>query len=360
MKTQPVAVADDPFKHLYRRMLVALGFLLTVLAFGTGGYHYLGSGRWELFDCFYMAVVTLSTVGFAETLPDMRHVEGARSFTVLLIVLGSGTLLYFVSTFTAFIVEGDLMGALKRNRMNKRIKVLENHVVVCGMGSTGAPIVEELVATRTQFVAVDIDGERLARLDEEHPELELHYVVGDATDDHTLLEAGVERARGVIAALHDDKDNLFVTISARALNPRARIVAKAVESTTDNKLRRAGADAVVSPNRIGGVRLVSEMLRPTVVQFLDVMLREKENLRIEELPVPEQSTLVGAELRRTDIRKKADVLVIALRAPDGTFRYNPGPDTLLEKGTILVVLGRTDELIRLREGVEQGSIGRSF
>jgi voltage-gated potassium channel len=355
----PSAGSTEPFKHLYRRTMVALVALLTVLVLGTAGYHYLGDGRWEVFDCFYMAVVTLSTVGFAETLPGMQQVPEARYFTVLLIVLGSGTLLYFVSTFTAFIVEGDLMGALRRNRMNKRIAELEDHVVVCGIGSTGIHIVEELVAIGAPFVAIDIDEQRLRKLDEEEfPQTELHYVVGDATDDHVLDEAGIRRARGVIAALHDDKDNLFVTISARALNPRARIVAKAVEASTDNKLRRAGADSVVSPNRIGGFRLVSEMVRPEVMQFLDVMLRDKQrNLRIEELLIPERSTLVGAQLRNTDIRRKTDVLVIAIRTPDGEFVYNPGPDTVIQKHSHLIVLGETAEVRRLREGVEKGSIG---
>ena len=349
-----------PFQHLYRRLLAAFVFLLTVVGVGTFGYHQMGDGRWEVFDCFYMAVVTLSTVGFAETLPGMNEVEGARGFTVLLIVLGSGTLLYFVSTFTAFVVEGDLLGALKRNRMNKRIEQLEGHVVVCGVGSTGVHIVEELLATQTPFVAVDSDEQRLLKLDEEM-EQELRYVVGDATDDDVLHQAGINRARGVIAALHDDKDNLFVTVTARALNPQARIVAKAVEGSAMDKLRRAGADAVVSPNRIGGMRLVSEMIRPAVVQFLDLMLRDKQqNLRLEELEIPEDSTLVGAELRRTDIRSKTDVLVIALRAPDGRFVYNPRPDTELTTGMKLVVLAETEKILRLREGILDGSIGRSM
>lgn len=243
--------------------------------------------------------------------------------------------------------------------MTKGIEQLRGHVVVCGVGATGAHILEELVATQTPFVAIDRDRQRLQRLDEDFPELELHYVVGDATDDHVLEEAGITRARGIIAALHDDKDNLFVTVTARALNPGARIVAKSVESSADNKLRRAGADAVVSPNRIGGMRLVSEMVRPVVVQFLDLMLRDKQkSLRIEELPIPDHSSLVGSELRKTDIRRKSNVLVIAVRTPDGAFHYNPGPETTLRRGMVLVVLGETEQVIRLREGVGDGSIGR--
>lgn len=359
MKVRQATSARDPFRYLYRRLVGAFVFLMTVAGSGTLGYHYMGDGRWTLFDCFYMSVVTLSTVGFAETLPGMNEVPGARGFTVLLIVLGSGTLLYFVSTFTAFVVEGDLLGVLKRRRMNKRIEKLEGHVVVCGVGSTGAHIVDELVATRTPFVAIDSESERLRRLDEE-TEQPLHYVVGDATDDAVLLEAGLDRARGIIAALHDDKDNLFVTVTARALAPNARIVAKAVEASAIDKLHRAGADSVVSPNRIGGMRLVSEMIRPAVVQFLDLMLRDKQrNLRLEELEIPSDSSMVGVALRDTDIRQKTDALVIAVRAVDGKFLYNPPPDTELTAGMKLVVLAETDKIIRLREGVLDGSIGRS-
>lgn len=352
--------AIDTRDSLVRRMVIAFLFLMATVVMGTIGYHYLGQGQWSFFDCFYMAVVTLSTVGFAETLPGMNALPGARIFTVVLIVLGSGTLLYFVSTFTAFVVEGDLVGTLKRNRMQKRIDKLTDHVVVCGVGSTGIHIIEEFLATQGAFVAVDVDADRLEHLARELKGHELLHVVGDATDDHVLEQAGVHRARGVIAALHDDKDNLFVTVTARALNSKARIVAKAVEASADPKLRRAGADAVVSPNRIGGMRLVSEMVRPQVVQFLDMMLRDKQsNHRIEELLIPDTSPLVGAQLKDTDIRKASDVNVIAMRRPNGTFLYKVGPSTHIGAGDILVVLGETAQIAKLRDGIATGGVGRT-
>jgi len=350
----------DPRDFLYRRLVSAFMFLMTVVGIGSVGLHYLGGGRWEFWDCFYMTVITLSTVGFGETLSDMNAVEGARGFTVMLIVLGSGTLLYFASSLTAFIVEGDLMGALKRNRMQKQIDALSNHIVVCGVGSTGIHILEEMVATETPFVAIDIDEDRLGKLDEDLPGVELLSVTGDATDDHILERAGIVRARGIISALHDDKDNLFVTVTARALNSRARIIAKAVEPSAGPKLTRAGADAVVSPNRIGGMRMVSEMIRPRVVQFLDLMLRDRErNMRIEELPIPDDSSIVGATLRETDIRQHTDALVIAVRDAEGAFLYNPPPGTTLRKGMTLVVLAETSEYRKLRAGIEEGTIGRA-
>jgi voltage-gated potassium channel len=349
----------DPRDFLYRRLVSAFMFLITIVGIGTVGLHYLGEGRWGFWDCFYMTVITLSTVGFGETLSDMDQVVGARAFTVSLIVLGSGTLLYFASSLTAFIVEGDLMGALKRNRMQKDIDKLARHIVVCGVGATGVHIISELLSTGTPFVAIDLDVEHLERLGEElGVDDEIPYVPGDATDDHTLERAGIARAKGLIAALHDDKDNVFVTITARALNPNARIVAKAIEPSADPKLRRAGADAVVSPYRIGGMRMVSEMVRPRVVEFLDLMLRDRErNMRIEEIAIPDDAPIVGVALRDTNIRKKTDALVIAVRDPEGSFVYNPPPSIVFTKGMTLVVLAETGEYKKLRSGIRDGSIG---
>lgn len=351
--------SSSPQRLWTRRLLAAFGVLSFAVVVGTIGYHQIGEGRWTFGDCLYMTIVTVSSVGFAETLPGMSQVPGARAFTVLLIVLGSGTLLYFVSTLTAFIVEGDLVGALRRSRMQKKIDALSGHVVVCGVGSTGSHVLEELVLTGQPFVAIDLDAERLARVDAELPQTELLYVVGDATDDSTLHLAGIERARGVIAALHDDTQNVFLTVTARALNAKARIVSKAVEHTAGAKLLRAGADSVVSPSHIGALRLASLMIRPRVVEFLDLMMRDREqNLRIEEIPVPDESKLIGAALKQTEIRKNTDVLVIAIRTPDGRHKYNPGPDTVLEKAMTLIVLATTADVIRLRDGIADGTIGR--
>lgn len=340
-----------------RRLLSAFGFLCLVVLIGTAVYHQLGRGAWGWVDCLYMTVITIASVGFGEVLPGFEAVPGARLFTIGLIILGSGTVVYFVSTLTAFIVEGDLLGAIRGNRMQKRIDQLKDHIIVCGGGATGVHVLRELAAVGDEFVVVDRDEGRLVKLGEELDD-ELLWVVGDATDDHTLQQAGIERARGLIAAVNEDKDNLFVTMSARALNPRVRIIAKAVEQSAEAKMRRVGADAVVSPNRIGGMRLVSEMVRPVVVKFLDEMLRDKEhNLRIEEIPLPASCAVVGAKLRDTAIREATDALVIALRTPDGRFLYNPPPNQLLTEGMTLVVLARALDAKRLRNGIEDGSIG---
>jgi voltage-gated potassium channel len=332
----------------YGRLISAAGVLAAVVLAGATAYFAVGSGRWSWFDCFYMTIITLSTVGFAETLEGMNEIPEARAVTVVLIILGSGTLLYFISSLTALIVEGDLQGILRRRGMQRAIGTLEGHVIVCGIGTTGWHIATELRAVGIPFVVVDADRERLDELNEEFDD-DLLYVHGDATDDHVLELAGVDRARGVISALNDDKANLFVTISARALSPTARIVAKSIEPSTERKLRRAGADAVVAPNYIGGVRLFSEMVSPKTVAFLDriVQFGSGISVGIEAIDVPESSPLVGKRLAETDLRE-AGALVVAVHRADGDYVYNPGGEHLLDAGDSLIVLAETEDVAALR------------
>jgi voltage-gated potassium channel len=332
-----------------RRLLYALGALLTLVTFGTVGYEILGHGRWSLGDCVYMTVITLSTVGFAE-LNDMARVPGARGLTVALIIGGVGTLAYVQGNVTALLVEGVIGQAFRRNRMRKAIDELKGHIVVAGTGSTGRHAVEELVATRTPFVVIDRDHAHLERLSVELADGKLLYVHGDATEDHVLLAAGVVRARGVIAALTHDKDNLFVTLSARSLNAAARIVAKVTEVETVPKMLKAGATRVVNPTMIGGRRMASECIRPEVNEFLDQMLRDRDkNLRIEEVAVPPGSTLAGTALKDTPIRRETRVLVVAVRDVNRAFTYNPEPELVLQEGSTLIVMGETDSIVKLRQ-----------
>lgn len=341
---------------LYRRLLVAAFLLAALTLMGTAGYHHLGHGRWTYFECFYMTVITLSTVGFGETLPGMGQVEGARLVTLGLILAGSGLLVAFISTLTALIVEGDLQGLLRIRRMNKSLDQLNNHLIICGIGTTGRHIVRELESSGVPFVVIDTSKERLEEMAAQLPGRML-YVMGDATDDAIMQRAGVSRCRGVIAALSDDKSNLFVTISARALAPNARIVAKAVEATTERKLYRAGADGVVSPNYIGGMRLVNEMIRPATVEFLDRILQDRDGnqLRIEEVPLPQGSSLEGKTLAQSGIRNTG-ALVLAVHLPHGEYVYNPKGDQRLERGTGLVVLADSADLGKLRASMASNTL----
>jgi voltage-gated potassium channel len=332
-----------------RRLVVALLVLVTLVAVGASGFWMLGHGRWRYDECLYMTVITLSTVGFGE-LSQMHEVPGARMLTIALIVSGVGALAYVQGNLTALLVEGVIGQVLRRNRMRKAIAKLERHVVVAGAGSTGKHVIEELVATGTPFVVIDRDLPHLERLSEDVAHGRMLYVHGDATDDHTLVDAGIERAMGVVAALTHDKDNLFVTLSARSLNATARIVSKIVEDRADAKMVKAGATSVVNPAQIGGRRMASELVRPEVNEFLDQMLRDKtKNLRIEEAVVPEKSSYVGVSLKDSPIRRETKLLVIAVRHKDRSFIYNPDPEHLIDGGTTLIVMGDAESVTKLRK-----------
>jgi voltage-gated potassium channel len=346
------------FREIYKRLSRGLLLLAAVLLVGTFGYQWIGSQAgqdWSIWDCLYMTVITVASVGYTEVFP-VREIPGAQGFTMAVILIGAGAMVYASSVLIALFVEEDLRHVLRRERMRKAIAKMKDHIIVCGTGSTGITVVRELIATKRPFVVIDRDPERLARIDAEFGKDKVKYVQGDATEDDVLAKAGLALAMGLVAALPTDKDNLFVTVSARQLNPNLRIVARAIEPGTAPKLLKAGAHRVVSPNAIGGMRMVSELIRPTVVEFLDKMLRDRErNLRIEEVPVPPGSPLVGQPLRQAPIRRITQLLVIAAWEPEpDRYTYNPGPDYVLTAGVVLIVLGEVDDVIKLRAFFETG------
>jgi voltage-gated potassium channel len=332
-----------------RRLLVAVVALVLLVSLGTGGYFVLGGGRWGLFECMYMTCVSISTVGSSE-LSGLADVAGGHALTLVLIASGVGVLAYVQANLTALLVEGVIGQAWRRNRMNNKLSALKNHVVVAGGGSTGAHVIEELLVTETVFVLIERSQEIIDRINADLCQGKLLYVLGDATDDHALAQANVATAKGVIAALTHDKDNLFVTLSARSLNPTARIVTKVVDDTSMAKMLRAGATAAVSPTQIGGRRMASEIVRPEVTEFMDQMLRDKErNLRLEEVVVGPGSSLAGKALKDSPIRRETRVLVVAVRPQkDEQYTYNPEPDYILLPGMTLVVMGDSAHVTKLR------------
>jgi voltage-gated potassium channel len=335
--------------NLRSRLLVAALGMATIYTAGTAGYYMIGHGRWRLADCAYMTVISLTTVGYGEVLQDMHKVPYARLFTGFLLMGGAGIAVYFVSVLTTYLDEGEFLQSRRRKRMRKIIESMSGHIIVCGAGGTGRHVVDELTATRWPFLLIDTDAEKLERLQEMHAN-KLAVVQGDATDDDVLVDAGIMRAHGIVASLPDDKGNLFVVVTARGLNPKLRIVAKAMESHTVRKLQAAGADAVVSVNNIGGMRMASEMIRPAVVTFLDKMLRDKDKaLRFEEMLIPPGSPLVQKKLAQSDIRRERNLLIVAARTAAGEYVYSPGPDFLLEANMVLIVIGETQSVQRLRE-----------
>lgn len=335
-----------------KRLLIALALLLVTIVIGTITYRVLTDYSYDWLTSLYMTVITLSTVGFGEVI-DTSQFPALRVFTILLVLGGMGILLYSVSTATSIMVEMDLRDVFKRRKMNKDIKQLRSHFIVCGVGATGTCIAQELMKTGTKFVVIDRDPERV----EAACKLgEVFYIQGDATDDEVLVKAGIDRASGLAAALSTEKDNLFLTLTARQLNPSIRIVARGLDESVNRKLRKAGADAVVSPTFIGGLRMASEMIRPTVVSFLDTMLRDASGtMRFEELRITPGSKFLNQTIEGTKIRDDSNLLIVALRRPDSpSFTYNPPADTVLTDGMALVVLGESRRIHELREHSRSG------
>jgi voltage-gated potassium channel len=337
---------------LFRRILIALGLLAFVLVAGTVGFKLLVGGTW--LDGFYMTVITISTVGFGEVVPGLEESPAGRLFTVLLILSGMGILLYVLSATTAFFVEGQLTDMLRRRKMDKMIANLSNHFIVCGTGTTGHWVVEEMAAVGESFVVIETVEPRIQRM---AAEVTFPYIVGDATEEEILVKAGVHKARGVVTLLPSDKDNLFVTFTARQLNPGVRIVARGVEPGIRERLLKAGADVVVFPNRIGALRMVSEMVRPHVVSFLDRMLRPgPETWRVEQVDISGGSPSVGKTLGALKIQEKIGIPVLALSEDGGEkVTYYPSLETVLQENTQLVVLAERAQVEKLRRLVGAGS-----
>ncbi len=332
------------YPSIYRRkMLTALILILIVICGGILGYTTLEG--WSLLDAIYMTVITLATVGYGEIHPLSSQ---GRIFTMGLILSGIGIIGYGMSVFAAFIVDGELGRLMKRRKMQKQIQKLSNHFIICGAGDTGRWIVEEFLKTKIPFVVIEKDHTTLEMLKNQGV---LQCIEGDATKDAVLLEAGIERARGLVSALHTDKDNVFVVLTARALNPHLKIVSRVVEEESEKKLLAAGAHKVVSPNFIGGLRMASLLIRPAVVDFLDTMLREGDGtLRLEEIEVPPHSSLSGKTLGEAQIPQKTGLIVIAIKnRQEGKYTYNPKPSTHIQKGDILIVMGEPEQIDKLRK-----------
>lgn len=341
-------------QDLRQRLSVAALALIGVICLGVAGYTFLSPDA-PLLDRVYMTVVTLTTVGYGEVIPT--DTPALRIFTIFLMLFGMGILLFAVTTLTATLVELDLADIFRRRRMEKRIAGLQHHFIVCGAGDTGMHIIDELRATHTPYVVVEADPQRCDVLTAQDPDLLV--LVGDATDDVHLETAGIRRARGIAAVLPNDKDNLYLTLTARGLNERLRIVARGVSDLIVAKLHKAGANAVVSPTAIGGLRIASELLRPHTVSFLDQMLRDSQaSHRFGELPVAPGSAWAGKRVRDLALTEKR-LLVVAVREPTGVFSYVPPAEHVLAPGSTLIVLGRTDTVATTRGTLLDGSASAS-
>jgi len=334
------------------RLILSFAMFFVVMLVGVVGFKTLGGKEWSLLEALYMTVITLSTVGYEEV-TDLSTNPAGMLFAVVFIMLCLGTIAFAVSSITSFIIEGELKDILGRKRMEKKVSKLKNHYIVCGVDETAHTVVDELILTKKDFVVVDPAKENIDKFDATD---EILHVQGDPAEDEVLISAGIERAKGVLLSLPTDEVNLFVTITARSLSPDVRIVTKGIDPKSHKKIRKAGANAVISPTFIGGMRMVSEMIRPVVVSFLDIMLREREKvLRFEEILVKTGSPLVGRNLGDVRFCEKARALLVALRhRGKDDYEFNPSADTEIQENDVLIFIASPDMLEEVEKLVESG------
>ncbi|MBI4678389.1 MAG: NAD-binding protein [Elusimicrobia bacterium] len=332
--------------EMRRRLYEVAALMSAVLLTGTTGYVWLS--KCSVFDGLYMTVITLATVGYGETVPLD---QAGRAFTILLILGGIGVMTYAFTSLTSIVVEGHLSVVLRRRRMEKEIAKLTGHYIVCGADHSGGVISAELHRTGRPFVVIDRDPETVQRLADRLGAERMLHVIGDATADETLKAAGVERAAGVFAVLATDQDNAFVALSAKGLNASLRVVSRQKELGVREKLFRSGADNVVNPSYIGGLRMASEMIRPATVGFLDSMMRDKgSSFRFEEIDVPQGSPFVGRRLSELKDAGAAGTLLVAVLDPEtGKYEINPDCKRPIKAGDALVMLGEAPRLADLRD-----------
>ncbi|MGA6927073.1 MAG: potassium channel protein [Desulfosarcina sp.] len=331
-----------------RRLLYAVAVIIGIMLLGSMGYYILFEGKSSYLDCLYMTVISLTTVGYGEVLGITGNPR-AQIFTMVMITFGMGIILYSISTLTAMLIEGELTGMLRRRKMENQINGLSGHYIICGGGETGFQLAVELVTSRASVVLIEQDSHVIEHCRQIKG---LYHVHGDATDDTNLIAAGIERAAGITICLASDNDNLYITMTARMLNPTARIISRMTNSRLKPKLLKAGATSVVSPNAIGALRMASEMIRPAAVEFMDNMLRsERGELRIHQITVDKHSSLAGKTIMKSGLRDQFNLLLLGVRRQNDEFEFRPPSSFVLEAGMTLIVMGDIENIHLAREAL---------
>ena len=324
-----------------RRLRLSIAALLVVIALGTLGYSLIED--WATFDALYMTVITLATVGFKEV--HELSPEG-KAFTIVLIICGTGIIAYTLSCLLQFTLEGQLRKILGRKKLESRISKLRNHYIICGFGRIGHLICREFQSRPTPFVIVEKDPHHIERIDREG----YLFVEGDATDDETLLAAGIDHAKGLITAVTSDTDNVYITLTARGLNPKLFILARAGEEGSEKKLMRAGASKVISPYTIGANRMAQAILRPSVVDFIEIATASEHlELQIEEIAIAADSVLAGKNLIDSGVRRSMGIIIVGIKQTDGQMIFNPPPNKVIEPESVLIILGQRKSISQLEK-----------
>lgn len=322
-----------------KKFIRLLIILLIILFIGTIGY--MSIEGWSPLESLYMTVITITTVGYGE----VKEVSVAgRIFTILIIFLGIGIIAYILGMVAQAMVDLQVRSIIGRKKLGLKIRSLKNHYIICGFGRIGKIITLELKSDKLPMVVIDNDPEEMQDLENE----DIPYITNDATSEEVLLEAGVERAKGLVSVVASDADNLFITMSARTLNPQLFILARADEEATQKKLMRAGANKVVMPYLIGGQKMAQIITKPAVTDFLEFAVDNRDiGLEMGELVVGEKCRLHGCSLVDSEIRQDLDVIIVAIRTREGEMKFNPSSQTLIEAGDTLISLGKSDDLEKL-------------
>lgn len=322
-------------KHLITGIIIALCIVL----FGTVGYILIES--WEFLDALYMTIITISTVGFSE----VHHISKAgRLFTIVLVFFGVGFTLYIAAAVVQFMVEGRIRIILGRRRLEKKIDRMKNHYIVCGYGRIGRVLCKNLKRKPLDLVVVEKNPELTSVMDADG----VLYISGDAADEENLIRAGIKRAKGLVAVLASDADNVFLVLTARQLDPDLLIIARASQEESKSKLRAAGANTVESPYDMGAASMAHRIIRPTVTSFLALAFAHKrKDIQMEEIPVSASSDLVNVMLKDTGIRQKYNLIIIAIKKQDDSMLFNPSFEATIEVGDTVIAVGEEANLQKL-------------
>jgi voltage-gated potassium channel len=324
---------------LKKKIFQTASLILGAIAFGTTGYMVVEG--WNFLDSLYMTITTLTTVGYGEV--HALSAEG-RIFTIILILFGVGTVLYALSAGAKVILEGELQELFGRKRLEKKIKDMKEHYIICGYGRMGRIICKELNGEKMPFLVIEKSKETIPSSGS------VLIMAGDATSDEILKEARIEKAKGLITVLPTDAENLYVVLSARGLNPNLFIVARAGEEGSESKLLRAGANKVVSPYSIGGLRIAHTVLRPAVVDFIEFATKTGNiELQMEEIPIKTGSAFIGRSLDQCGIGKELGIIIVGIKRESGEMRFNPTFRTTIKAGDTLIALGEISKLKQLEE-----------
>ena len=317
---------------------------MLVIFGGTAGYQIIEG--WTFIEALYMTIITISTVGFKEV---GQLSNGGRIFTIFLILGGIVVITSGISLIFSSIIEGTFGEIIRRQRMEKKLAKIRNHFIICGFGAVGEDVVNEFIRENKPFVLIEKDKLILDKVLKEFPDT--IYVFGDATDDEILKNAQIEKAKGVLAVLGKTADNLYICLSARSLNAKLRIIARVIESESIDKLKKAGADYVFSPEKIGGIRLAAAALKPAVTSFLDAIIRgEYLDLVLNEVEVQEHSSIVRKTLQESEISKNIGIIISAIKSANtDKLIFNPSSKTIINPGDILIVFGSLDQIKQLKK-----------